>query len=273
MFALVSLSAELAEQLVAVETGGDDAVHQARTRVRRIRSVLSVYRRAFVEEDAQVMRARLRRLGSALGETRDLEVRAKDLEDLLAAETAPDVVDAVLGFAQDARRAYDASLAGLIRRLNGRAHRRLLADLQAFAARPPLRKRGRKHPNRVARNGMEKAARRVARGDLDSLEKLHELRKSARRLRYAADAVSDTLGRDAVRISSAAETLQDALGDHRDLVLLASHLRARAAETELSASAAAGIARLASDSDARAETMLEPVPSLVDAVAAAVDAV
>ena len=82
MYALVGLSAELAEQLVAIETGGDDAVHQARTRVRRVRSILSVYRRAFDREEDRRLRARLKTLGHRLGSVRDLEVRAADLAAL-----------------------------------------------------------------------------------------------------------------------------------------------------------------------------------------------
>ncbi|HEV7185626.1 MAG TPA: CHAD domain-containing protein, partial [Leifsonia sp.] len=75
MFALVRLAAELAEQLVAIELGGDDAVHQARSRVRRLRSVLGVYHRAFDRAAATELRTRLRGLGQQLGEARDLEVR------------------------------------------------------------------------------------------------------------------------------------------------------------------------------------------------------
>ena len=213
------------------------------------------------------MRDRLRELGSALGETRDLEVRADDLENLLAAQTAPDVVDAVLGFSQDARDAYDASLASLLGHLRSRAHRTLLADLQLFAAQPPLRGRGRKHPERVATAGLAKARRRVSHASGDTLEQLHELRKAARRLRYAAEAMSDTFGRKAVRTAATAEAVQDALGDHRDLVLLGRHLRARASETELSASATAGVARLAADCDTEAAVRLEHLPALVAAVA------
>ncbi|MFF1633770.1 CHAD domain-containing protein [Leifsonia sp. NPDC058248] len=266
MFALVALSAELAEQLVAVETGGDDAVHQARTRVRRLRSVLGVYRRAFRPDETRRMRDRLRELGAVLGETRDLEVRADDLENLLAAQTAPDVVDAVLGFSQQARDAYDASLTSLLGHLRSRSNRILLADLQVFAAEPPLRGRGRKHPDRVGSAGLANARRRVTDGGQDTLEELHELRKAARRLRYAADAMTDTFGRKAVRTAAAAEAVQDALGDHRDFVLLGMHLRARAADAELSASAAAGVARLAADCDSEAAARLDELPALVAAV-------
>jgi CHAD domain-containing protein len=59
----------------------------------------------------------------------------------------------------------------------------------------------------------------------DSLEERHATRKAARKVRYAADAVADDLGREAVRLSSSAKAVQDALGDNRDDLLLAHELR------------------------------------------------
>jgi CHAD domain-containing protein len=261
MFALVRLSAELAEQLIAVELGGEDAVHQARTRVRRLRSVLSVYRRAFDKAAAKDLRARLRSLGRAIGKTRDLEVRATALEDLLAAQTAPDVVDAVLGFADEARREYEAAERALLVRLRGRSHRILLADLQEFAAEPPLRKRAHKHPDDLIEAALEKARDRVRASRSDTLEERHQLRKAARRLRYAAEAVADA--RDVSELAEAAENVQDAYGDDRDHILLAGHLRERASASELSASATAGIARLACDAETvAAERRADAEPAL-----------
>ncbi|MFF1572913.1 CHAD domain-containing protein [Leifsonia sp. NPDC058292] len=271
MFALTRLSAELAEQLVAVEAHGEDAVHQARTRVRRLRSVLGVYRRAFDQDATRRLRARLRELGRVLGDARDFEVRSSALEDLLAAQSAPDVVDAVTAFAADARREYAGAERALLARLRSRSHRALLADLQAFAATPPLRKRARKHPDALISAALDTAIARVrmrATG-LDTLEHRHDLRKAARRLRYAAEAVGDTTGDEVARLASAAEVVQDALGDNRDLLLLAAHLRARASETRLSASARAGIARLTAGCEAEADERLaaidEPLAVLLEA--------
>ena len=269
MFSLVAVSAELAEQLVAVETGGYDAVHQARTRVRRLRSILSVYRRAFDPTEVTKLRRRLRALGSSLGDVRDLEVRAAAVEDTLAADTDPAVIDAVTAMADDAREAHERALHGLIVTLRGRATRKLLADLLVFAAEPPLRRPAHPHPRRVARKGLAKATRR-ARASGDSLAERHETRKAARRLRYAADAVADLFGRDAVRLSAAAEAVQDALGDHRDLILLAAHLREESAARGLDQATAAGVERLAAECERRAEAALDGIDGKLHAVAHAV---
>ena len=225
MFSLVAVSAELAEQLVAIESGGEDAVHQARTRVRRLRSVLSVYRKAFDAEETGRLRARLKALGTRLGEVRDREVRAGALDGLLRADDDPALIDGVETLAAGARADHEGELSTLLEHLRGRSHRRLLADLQAFVADPPLTSNGRKHPRKITRHGLAKAVQRVHAARGDTLDERHATRKAARRLRYAAEAVTDDLGRDAVRLAAAAEAVQDALGAHRDDTLLAAFLR------------------------------------------------
>ncbi|WP_314147709.1 CHAD domain-containing protein [uncultured Leifsonia sp.] len=254
MFSLVAVSAELAEQLVAVESGGEDAVHQARTRVRRLRSILGVYKRAFDVEQNDRMRARLKALGDRLGEVRDLEVRAAALEDLLEVDDAPETIEAVEALAAEHRSAHASALASLVRHLDTRGHRRLLADLQFYAAEPPLRGRGRKHPRRIIRRGLRSATKRVLADGDDSLEALHATRKAARRLRYAAEAVADDLGRKAVRLAAEAEAIHDALGDHRDATLLARLLREN------------GLPGPAVRAEHAAAAALEPLDALLDAL-------
>ncbi|MDR6970231.1 CHAD domain-containing protein [Leifsonia shinshuensis] len=270
MYALVEVSAELAEQLVAIETGGEDAVHQARTRVRRLRSILAVFRKAFDEEEQRRMRARLKRLGHRLGDVRDLDVRARDLEGLLSEQTDPAVADAVEAMAARARAQYGRALDDLLRHVRSRGHRELLADLQSFAAAPPLSEDGSAHPHRVARKGLRRAARRVLRVEGERLEERHAARKAARRLRYAAEAVADDLGGDAVRLAEAAEELQDALGEHRDLVLLARHLREHAELDGLPA-VRAGVEALAEDCERRAAEKLAGLDEKLGAVEAAAE--
>lgn len=227
MFSLVAVSAELAEQLVAIESDGEDAVHQARIRVRRLRSILQVYRAAF-DRDAEVrLRSRLKALGDRLGAVRDLEVKADALEDLLEADDEIEVVDVVSAEVAETRASHERELASLIRYLRGRTVRVLLADLQLFAAEPPLSVKGRTRPQRVTGRGLEKVVRKVHLPRGDSLEDRHATRKAARKVRYAAEAVADDLGRPAVRLAAAAKVAQDALGDNRDDLLLAHQLRER----------------------------------------------
>lgn len=265
MYALVEVSAELSEQLVAIETGGEDAVHQARTRVRRLRSILAVYRAAFDREAAKRMRDRLSSLGRRLGEVRDREVRARDLATLVGSDTPAAVREAVEAITAGAREQHDRALDDLLRRLRSRGHRELLADLQQFAAAPPLSRQGAEHPRRIADKGLAKAVKRLRRESEDTLEGRHLTRKAARRLRYAAEAVSDLFEPEAAELAAAAEELHDTLGDHRDLVLLARHLRAQAEEPQLTGEVREGLQRLAAECERRAT---ERIAGLDDALAA-----
>jgi CHAD domain-containing protein len=54
---------------------------------------------------------------------------------------------------------------------------------------------------------------------------LHRIRILAKRLRYAADAASDVVGKPATRLAKAATNLQDILGDHQDSVTARAWLR------------------------------------------------
>ncbi|SEI17474.1 MULTISPECIES: CHAD domain-containing protein [unclassified Leifsonia] len=245
MYALVGVSAELAEQLVAIEADGEDAVHQARTRVRRLRGILSVYKKAFDREAERRMRERLKGLGRRLGNVRELEVRAAGLRALADGQDVEPVRAAASALADRALEQHERALDDLLHLLRSRGHRELLADLQQFAADPPLSEPGRDAPKKIARKGLKKAVRRVRRSEGDTLEQRHATRKASRRLRYAAEAVGDDLGDRSLRLASAAETVQDALGDNRDLLLLARHLREAAPDGTLDAVAAACEARAA----------------------------
>jgi CHAD domain-containing protein len=54
---------------------------------------------------------------------------------------------------------------------------------------------------------------------------LHESRKAAKRLRYAAEAARPVLGKDAKRVARAAKAAQTLLGEHHDSVVTRSVLR------------------------------------------------
>ena len=54
---------------------------------------------------------------------------------------------------------------------------------------------------------------------------MHECRKAAKRLRYAAEAAEPVLGSDAKRVVRAAKAAQTMLGDHQDSVVTRTVLR------------------------------------------------
>ena len=63
------------------------------------------------------------------------------------------------------------------------------------------------------------------RGASDADARLHEVRKAAKRARYAAEAAEPVLGPRARRMARRAEALQELLGEHQDSVTARSLLR------------------------------------------------
>lgn len=271
---LILLDAELREQLVAVRRDEADAVHQARIRVRRIRSVLAVYRSLFARDRTEELRQDLRELGAALGAARDPEVRAKATEDLLLARTAPAVIDAVEAMAAQSQREYREAHSNLLHLFETEEHADLLDTFTRFAADPPLHRRAERPARRAFRTALRREVDRVdekARAAADlGLDALHELRKKTRRLRYAADAVSSepiaVLGARTQRLANAAETAQDVLGDHRDGILLAHHLRHALAGHTLGRSAATGVGIFAARCEKQAGRELARLDVALDGI-------
>ncbi|GAA2230382.1 hypothetical protein GCM10010413_29770 [Promicromonospora sukumoe] len=105
---------------------------------------------------------------------------------------------------------------------------RLLAE---WAARPRLGDRAGQPAKKAARRAVRRQAARTleAAPRLADPEAAHELRKAARRLRHTCDAVTREpvrlLGRKAKDLGEVGHRIQSVLGDHRDALLLAEHVR------------------------------------------------
>lgn len=223
-----------------------DSVHRMRSTVRRLRSVLAAYRRLFDADRVVSLRDQLRSLGAVLGTARDAEVRAQLADDELS-ELGHRTGDAshrrlVEGSLEEYRQAHAAAL----RMLSSAAYYRLFDALDEFVANPPLSAQGEKGQSikgvaaKVIARELARLRKRAgaaafagASGTTADFEArggsaLHSARKAARRLRFAADAVSAggtaVLGKKYRHISREAERVQDALGDHRDSALFVEHL-------------------------------------------------
>jgi CHAD domain-containing protein len=75
----------------------------------------------------------------------------------------------------------------------------------------------------VLKQAQRKAQRRLKRAG-DDPEQLHAARKSAKRLRYAGELLTDVVPQ-AGKVVSAAKKEQTVLGDHQDLMVAADFLR------------------------------------------------
>jgi CHAD domain-containing protein len=67
-------------------------------------------------------------------------------------------------------------------------------------------------------------------GDEPPDEQLHAVRIRAKQCRYAAEAVTPAVGKEAKRFAAAVEGLQEVLGEHQDAVVAGQWLRTHAAD-------------------------------------------
>ena len=218
-----------------------DAVHQMRVATRRARSALQAFG-GIIERDAtRPLCAELKWLAATLGAARDTEVLLARLTADLAAIPSVLVAGPVQAritphFTAELAQARQTALAAL----DGQRYLRLLDDLDALLADPPLTPLATRKAGKVLAKPVRRAARRLQRAlaavpaaeDRDAA--IHEARKATKRARYAAEAAAPALGRTASRQAAQARELQQLLGDHHDSVVARTVLldlagRARAA--------------------------------------------
>ncbi|WP_165069296.1 CYTH and CHAD domain-containing protein [Marisediminicola senii] len=234
--ALGGIIADLKTLDPQVRENAHDSVHQLRTRLRRARSILAAYRVVLDRAATDPIRDQLRQLGAVLGEARDAEVmreRARVLVD--RTDEAGDDVERDLVEAWDER--YAAAHDRVVVAMSSEPYFRLLDALDDLVAGPPLADEAHYPVRTVVPAVLRAEIRRVLRaaafaaGERDDLSRvplLHATRKAAKRLRYAADAVTlppaGVFGAKVRHISGAAEAVHDVLGEYNDSSLLQEHL-------------------------------------------------
>ena len=194
-----------------------EALHQARVALRRLRSAFSIFKPLFsADPGADQLRGELRWLAGELGHARDLDV-------LLARASAGALHDLIQKAREEAYAHVDSALC------SGRV-RRLMLDLTQWLTDGPwlLAADAQDRRNEPAREFAAAALERFRRtvkkqgrnlGKLDD-EARHELRKSAKKLRYASEFFSVLFEARRRRYQSfiaTLEELQDQLGALNDL--------------------------------------------------------
>jgi CHAD domain-containing protein len=234
----------LSKNLPPALTGDVEGIHRSRVASRRLRELLAVLAPAKGAGDRKAWRAsatRVRAVTRALGGVRELDVALELLDEILAAHPAltPAVIASrsVIDEARSVRRAQahdelaDVDVGRLARRLealvsvpgDGR-HRLASFGLQ----------------DRVAENAGRLDAAVAAAGALFALDRLHEVRIAAKKLRYALELVEELLRVGTRRAVGRLRAMQDLLGRMHDLGILADHVR-RAGAPGLGAVAVHGL--------------------------------
>lgn len=266
--ALIDLADRIAAAGDAVRGDEPDAVHQTRILVRRARDLITLFRAdlGVSSEDAAPAVEALRGLGALLGAVRDAEVLAEHAERLLAQEPAVAGLRRVnrllVGAAQTERAAALAELRERIEsdgnpssepvdpgdplslrlvanRLRALGYLAAEQDPAAGAAdpgeppAPPAEVIAERLDGLLDRLAHAAAKRADAFTDLEGASRLHGIRKRARRVRYAVEALGERSGAPdplpaplSAGLAKDAHAVQDLLGEARDRVVLAEHLEA-----------------------------------------------
>ncbi len=206
-------------ETILLDQPNAEALHQARVALRRLRSALSIFKPLLDGDEVPHFQSELRWLGSVLGEARDL--------DVLLARAKPG--GSLFERLSEAR---DAAYAAVDTALGSDRVRALMLDLMEWLACGAWRTAASTRDPRdasarhFAAETLHALRRRVSkRGrSLSTLadEERHEVRKTAKRLRYGAEFLgaafsSKTRSRRYGKFLGSLETLQDQLGALNDM--------------------------------------------------------
>ena len=241
---------ELLEQDPGLRADAPGSVHKLRIAARRLRSALRTYRPLFASESIDAVEFvgdELRWLGQVLSRARDAEVMRERLRQLIDAEP----VELVLGpvsqrIDDDLHIEYRAGREQGLQAVDSERYFRLLDALEGLVASSSLTHEADSAaeqvlPRLLVRDAkrLRRAVRQVTRYDPVAERhqrdlSLHEARKKAKRLRYAAESAIPVLSSRAEKLAGSAKHVQEALGDHQDAVVARDKLREYGARTHLS---------------------------------------
>jgi CHAD domain-containing protein len=225
----------LVQQDIGVRRGAADAVHQLRVASRRTRSALRVFGKIVDRDCTRQLEEDLRWLAGKLGPARDLEVLEERFRKAVA--DLPD--EWVLGAVNTrltrhftpARAKADQAAR---KALNTSRYFRLRDALDELLATPPLTERARRRARKELPREVGRAYRKLARRERAMADTpagperdtaTHRVRKTAKRLRYATEAVVSAVGKPAKRTRKRAKALTKVLGEYQDGVVARIPLR------------------------------------------------
>jgi CHAD domain-containing protein len=228
---------------LAVRRDAPDAVHQMRVGTRKMRSALRGFGRVLDRDATRPLAEELKWLGGELAQARDAEVVEQRLTELVSA--LPD--ELVLGpvAVQITRRMSRRRAEGQHRALaalDSDRYLRLHQMIDDLLERPPLTKKAARRARKELPASVAKAYRRTAKRMRPALalepgadrdRALHEARKANKRLRYATELATPSVGKKAKRLRRRVKKIHKLLGAHQDTVVARPMLRELAAQAHL----------------------------------------
>ncbi|MDQ4053762.1 MAG: CHAD domain-containing protein [Actinomycetota bacterium] len=211
----------------AVRRHEPDGIHDLRVALRRLRTTLATYRCLVDRAVTDPLRDEMRWVSHTLGTARDAEVVQGRLQELLAQEPHDVVlgparsvlIGATRADAREARRVADETL-------RSQRYLAVIDQLHHLVSDPPWTDAAGKQAHKALPKLLAKDLRRLRRrvrqvDEADSpgerTRRLHDVRKAAKRLRYACEAAGSAT--NAADLEGAAKQVQTVLGDHHDTVL------------------------------------------------------
>ncbi len=252
------VTAYLAEQVdtmrrldPAVRLDASGAVHKMRVAARRLRSTLATYHRLLDSDVTEPIRDELKWLGAVLGAVRDAEVIRRYLDGVLDDQPPALVVGPV-------RERIDASTNSdhaeahqrVVDELNSGRYLDLMAAVAGVTGAVQGRRAGQpatiQLPEEVGATHRRMKLRldRALRDGPPSEDQLHDVRKSIKRARYAAEAVRPAFGERAAKYAARMEMAQELLGDQQDSVVVRAVLLRLAADATAAGESAFTYGRL-----------------------------
>jgi CHAD domain-containing protein len=236
-----------AEQIRAqdplVRRDSPDAVHQLRVGARRMRSALQAYGKVIDRSATRSLTGELKWLGGVLSEARDSEVIEQHLIEAISELPGELVMGPVASqVTRSLSRRRSDGQAAAIAALDSDRYLALHDAIDTLLDEPPLRKGAGRPAHRELPRHMGRAWRRVAKrmAVAEALEPgperdhaLHEVRKAAKRLRYAAEVAAPAAGKRARRLRKRAKSVTTQLGDHQDAVVAKAVIRRLAVAAHL----------------------------------------
>lgn len=240
-----------------------EAVHDMRVAMRRLRSALATFRPLLDRTVTEPLREELRWVGHVLGDARDSEVIHQRLAEAVAREPVELLLGPVVArIDSDLGKAYREAHDRSVEAMRSDRYFALVDRLDALVADPPwtpvaqdpahqvLARRMRKDWKRV-RTRLAAADEAPTAGERD--ERLHEVRKAAKRARYAAEALTPLYSGEAKRFAKAVKGIQSVLGDHQDSVVTQGVLRRLGVQAHLAGENGFSFGRLHGIEQARAD--------------------
>jgi CHAD domain-containing protein len=266
----------LLEQDVKLRGGEEEGVHQLRIAARRTRSALRTYKSALDDGATDQLREDLKWLGQVLSDARDAQVARERLLALLGEQPVELVLGPVATRIDDElRTAFRTGRSRADQELAGSRYFAMLDRLEDFVARPPVTAPGEEPAAERLPKLLTKDLERVRKRDRAAQEAatseqrevaLHDVRKAAKRLRYAAESALPVFGDRATELAKAGKAVTSLLGDHQDTVVARRLLREMGVRAHLAGENGFTFGRLHGLEEKHAAELLEEYPSVYAAL-------